>query len=244
MRSRFTQDITDKQKKEPHHPTDISVIILSAGIGSRIKSYEPRSLIKIGNKCLLEHQINCINNCFSSVEIIGVFGYLINKVIKKIGNKIRIVENQLYATTNTSESLRLGFNNTDKNNLLFIHGDLYFNIETIKKLDYSRSFIVVDTKNKIQDKEVGVTIQSEKATMLSYGLPIKWAQMAYITGKEYKILKNIFYKFEENEKKLLSFELINKIISAGGSFYCYEPKKMNILEIDCIKDINYENFNC
>ena len=54
-------------KKEAHSTT---VGILSAGIGNKIKSYEPRSLIKVGSDSLLSYQINLINNLFTSPEII------------------------------------------------------------------------------------------------------------------------------------------------------------------------------
>ena len=88
-----------------------------------------------------------------------------------------------------------------------------------------------------------MTSNKDIATILSYGLPVKWAQIAYVTGREVDILKKIFHKFDEISKKNLSFEIINKMISMGASFHCYQPQKMSILEIDCIKDINYENFN-
>ena len=37
---------------------------------------------------------------------------------------------------------------------------------------------------------------------------------------------------------MLSFEILNKMISMGAIFQCYEPKDMSILEIDRIKDLN------
>ena len=97
--------------------------------------------------------------------------------------------------------------------------------------------------NHLYDNGHDVTICDNKASILSYGLPIKWCQMAYITGKEYRILKTIFNKFTHVQKKLLSFEILNMMIDMGATFYCYEPKKMSIIEIDCKKDLNNENFN-
>ena len=73
---------------------------------------------------------------------------------------------------------------------------------------------------------------------MSYGLSTKWCQIAYITGKELKILQNIFNKFDDRCKKMLSFELLNRMISMGAVFKCYEPEGMSILEIDRIKDLN------
>ena len=150
--TRFTKKITSSPANTSH--TDMAIVILSAGIGNRIKSYEPRSLLKLGNQTLIDHQISVINNSFHFPEIIGVFGYLVDKIAKKIRGKIRIIENQIYENTNTSESLRLAFNSTTKDSLLFFHGDLYFKIDTLDGLDYSNSFLVVDNKQHMHDKEV------------------------------------------------------------------------------------------
>lgn len=237
--SRFTTKITNNKHPFKSHSNmeDTAVAILSAGTGSRIKSHEPRSLIKIGDKTLIEHQISAICDCFNLPEIITVVGCRAQKVIKKIRRSVRIVENQMHNTTNASESMRLAFNNSTKSNFLFMHGDLYFNKFTID-VDYSKSFIIVDNLNMISEKEVGVTVCNGAATILSYGLSTKWCQIVYITGKELKILQNIFSKFDDTYKKMLSFEILNKMISMGAVFRCYEPKKMSILEIDRIKDLS------
>lgn len=233
--SRFTTNITKKKNKLNN--ADIAITILSAGVGARIKSYEPRSILKIGSKTLLEHQLEVINKCFSSAEIIGVFGYDAQKIIKKF-DKIRIIENQLYETTNSSESLRLAINNTNKNGILFMHGDLLFNLDTLSPMSYNKSFVLVDNKKMFDVAEVGVTMDAnKKATIFSYGLNTKWCQMAFITGRELRIAKTIFNKFENHDKKMLLFELLNKMINLGASFDCIEPTNMKILEIDRIKDI-------
>ena len=237
MGSRFTTKITSLHKSH-NHMSDTVIAILGAGIGSRIRSHEPRSLIKIGNKTLLEHQILTLHDCFDTPEIIAVVGCKAERVIKKVRGKVRIVENQIHEITNTSESMRLAFNNSLKTNFLFMHGDLYFNANTLKNVDYGKSFVIIDNKQMIGDKEVGLTIYNNIATIFSYGLPTKWCQIAYITGKELRILRNIFNKFDITQKKMLSFEILNKMISMGAIFQCHEPKNMSILEIDRIKDLN------
>lgn len=234
IKKNYTTNIKGQKKNIPK-PEDVCVAILAAGVGARMKSYEPRSLLKIRDRTLIEHQITTINSCFDKAEIICVVGYDSQRVIKKIkDNSVRIIENQLYNTTNTSESLRLALNNTNKKGVLFMHGDLLFNPETIT-VDYTNSFVLMDTRDQIEKKEVGLTMENGKASIFSYGLECKWCQIAYITGKELRIAKQIFLKFEEQHKKLLSFEILNKIIANGGSFDCYEPEDMRILEIDKVR---------
>ena len=229
--------------KKSLYNDSISVVIVSAGVGSRIRSNEPRSLIKIKDDTLVNHQIQAITDTFKSYEIIGVFGTQIEKILKRVDNRIRVVENQLHNETNNSESMRLGLNNSIYDNVLFIHGDIYFKSKLLKSADYTKSFLVVDANEDMSEKEVGLTANGNKVSILSYGLEKKWCQMCFLTGKELKILKSIFLKFQESDKKMLSFEVINKIIENGGSFACHEKKGSHVVEIDCIKDINNENFN-
>lgn len=229
--SRFTTKIKNKQTNN-----HISICILSAGSGSKIKSYEPRSLLKFCNKHIIDIQIELLESHFNHPEIITVIGCHANKLIKKLKNKTRIVENQLHEETNSSESLRIGFNNSINENFMFIHGDIVFN-EAMLKVPYDKSFIIVDSKGMIKENEVGVTKIDTKMSIMSYGLSLKWGQVAFFTGKEYKLLCNIMNKFEPKDKKKLSFEIMNDVVNLGGSFECYEPKEMSLVEIDRIKDI-------
>jgi choline kinase len=237
--NRFTTTITEKKKNTP--PEGISVAILSAGVGNRIKSYEPRSLLKLQGSYLIDRQIQIIKEHFHEPEVIPVLGYDVKRIIKKSEHNLRVVENQLYDETNSSESLRLAVNNCENESFMFMHGDLLFNKETLMNC-YKKSFILVDNNGLFKDSEVGVTTTiGDKgrncASIMSYGLNCKWGQMAYFTGAEFKMLKSVTSKMQQRDKKLLSFEIINRVIEMGGVFECLEPDNMVIVEIDRIKDI-------
>jgi NDP-sugar pyrophosphorylase family protein len=232
----MTRFITNIRRKSVKEGDGISVAILAAGSGNKIRSYEPRSLLKLRDKRLIDHQLDTVSNFFEKSEIITVVGCHANKVIKRVKPKSRIVENQLHSETNSSESMRLAFNNAFYENFMFVHGDIYFN-EAALQVDYSKSFVITDSSKMIKDNEIGVTQINQELSIMSYGLPVKWAQIAFFTGQEYKILNSIFSKFEGQEKKKLSFEIINQVISRGGKFQCYEPNQMKLKEIDRIKDI-------
>ena len=229
IRNRYTRHIKDTKDD------NIVFIILSAGVGNRMRSYGPKCLFKTSEETILDKQISIIKSNFPQNEIILVVGFEANKVIKKIPDDIRVVENQLYQTTNSSESLRLAVNNSVSDKIFFIHGDLIFNKEIFDSLDFSRSFVLVDSKNQIEDNEVGITIVNNKATFFSYGLDTKWCQMAYIRGKEFSILKSLYNK--PGKDKLYTFEMLNMIIEKKGSLIAVEPENMNIKEIDSFKDL-------
>jgi choline kinase len=219
------------------------VALLSAGLGNRIRSNEPRSLIKIGGKCLLELQLEALSSMFSEPNILVGIGVESQKIVKKFIGRVRLVENQLYKTTGPFETLRLLVNSSTDDSLLVIHGDLYFNSNILDGADFSKSFVVSDTTGSILEREVGITSVNNKASILSYGLKDKWAQMAFFTGRELATLRNLCCKSNDDSKHLLTFEIINSIINKGGSFKVHKPDKTFIVEIDCMKDIKNENFN-
>lgn len=239
--STYSKSVTTIRKHKDSE--NVGFAILSAGVGARIKTYEPRSLIKIREKFLIDHQIDAIKSKFKDPEIIGVFGPNVCRIVKNVRGRIRIVENQKYETTNNSESLRLALNNSVKNSLMFFHGDLLIEETFFSCLNFNKSFVVYEDQGMIDEKEVGLTIMKNKATILSYGLEEKWCQAAFFKGKELKILRNIFNGFTKHDKKMLTFEIINKVIDAGGNFQAQKLQKSKILEIDCIKDIKNENTN-
>jgi hypothetical protein len=219
----------------------MQVIILAAGVGSRTRSYEPRCLLKYGNKTILENQLNIFQNKFNNVEISVVCGFDTPKMIRKIGKKARIIENTNYEHTNNGESLRLAINNSLLDNIIFLHADLIISEAMFDKVSFDKSFIFVDSNNKFDEKEVGVTVVNGKANILSHSLPTKWCQIAYLAQNEVAILRKILLKPEIDSKVLLTFEILNKIIEHGGSFEAYEIGNHFIKEIDTLKDITNEN---
>jgi len=232
--SRFTRKIKGK------HATPLQVIILAAGVGTRTKSYEPRCLLKYSGKSIIEHQIQAVNDKFTASEITIVCGFDYTKIVKRIGKQASIVENQLYETTSNGESLKLGVNNSMIDDILFMHGDLVITPAIFEKINFDKSFLLVDSSNKFDEKEVGVTVVDGKATILSYSLPTKWCQIAFLAPEETAVLRKLILRNDFNPKILLTFEMINKIIESGGSFKCFEVGNSFIKEIDSLKDINNE----
>lgn len=236
MSRRFIQKI--KKDKDP-----ITLAVLSAGAGSRIKSHEPRSLIKIKGIPLLLHQIQALTSFFSKGEIIVAVGCHANKIIKRIPRDIRVIENQLHETTGAVESLRLVVNNSVANRMFITHGDIFFTAHDLEGSDFSKSFIIVDTQNRMSEREVGVVSTDDIVNTFSYGLKTKWCQVVYLAEKEFLILQQLFLKNGESYEKMLTFEVLNLIINKGGSFVCREPDGMKLFEIDSMRDLKNENID-
>jgi len=120
----------------------MQVVILSAGIGSRLKpitNEKPKCLVNVCSKPILQHQIDIFYNDDRFDEIIIVIGYmadLIRNLIKTFYNndpKIILVENKDFLTTNNMYSLFLT-KDYIKNSFLLMNGDVILNPEIIREI--------------------------------------------------------------------------------------------------------------
>ena len=98
----------------------IHVIIPSAGIGKRMKSYGCKSLLNIKNNKLIDIQINTINNVIPNKEIILITGFDSDRLIANSPNDIIKIENENYYQNNVSKSISIGLRATKDNNAILI----------------------------------------------------------------------------------------------------------------------------
>jgi choline kinase len=213
---------------------DLTIIIPAAGMGRRMKSYGPKSLIDLGNgQSVINRQISLLNRKFPKAKIVVVVGFEKEKIISALPPDVSFLVNPIYATTNVSYSINLALNYYQPKKVLLVYGDLVFNEAT---LDFAldKSFIIVDSKQQIRDSEVGVTVVNGEVSQMSYGLTTKWAHIAYLDGKELSIFIDNFTK---QLQRYYGFEMLNIILNNGGSLQAIEPENMRIVEIDSSKDI-------
>lgn len=215
----------------------ISVIILDAGIGYRMKSYGPKSLLLANNQhTILQNTLyNLASVLRQPYEVVLTVGLEADRVIKKSPPGIRIVENQLFETTNQIEELRLALNNIIYNNVLIICGDIIFNENTLECIKQPHSTVVVDSKNRIPAHNIGITEVKDFVSIFAYDIPLKWANMAFLTEKEIKILKSICNN--RNLSKLFLYEAFNLLINKKGKLAICEPEGMQIKKIESSKDL-------
>jgi len=213
-----------------------SIIIPVAGLGQRMKSYGPKSLIKINDATILEHQLAKIHATFIQYEIILVTGFESEKIARHAKDKnVKIVVNKHFEETNVVHSIALGLIAAKYKNVLIIYGDLVFNKDAITLPLMNESLISIDPSDFMKKDEVGCTIQQNLLVNMMYGLPNKWGQMMFLTGKELELFKSIVTT--QKCARWFGFEMINEIMKQGGKFRAFTPKNAASIDVDTSKDI-------
>lgn len=224
----ITEIQVDKSKKCNKNDL-VSVILLGENHGYRMKSYGPISLIKVGNKTVLEHQVEIITGTFPKVEILLCCGFDANKVSSFVRNKlygvnIRILENQLFNNSNCCESVRLCLNNTMNDKIIICNGELIFNHYHLEQLSLEQSSVLSQEQNPDKNLDVNIISNNGCVENMSLGLMSSyWCEMMSLVDE-----KNIrqFMKIlspPEYKNKLL-FEAINDL-----------SDKTNIKVVDILK---------
>jgi NDP-sugar pyrophosphorylase family protein len=215
---------------------EYNILIPAAGLGTRMRSYNAKPLIRIAKKTLIQHQLDIINNQWVKNTITIVAGYDANKVMNAVPNKIIKVENESYENNNVVRSIGLGLRANTTDSVIIIYGDLFINSSSLKFECGNESFLVVDDKN-MDINEIGCTINNNKIEYMRYDTPMRWAQIAYLTGMELALMKNIAWN--PNNKNLYGYEAINIILDRGGQFKSVHIPGAFFRDIDCAKDITY-----
>lgn len=110
-----------------------TVVINAAGIGSRLGLGIPKSLLKIGNKTLIEYQLSTLTEIDDVRVVVGFNANEVIQVVSRFRPDAIIVFNHDYVKTNTLSSLMLGSRYTS-NDILSLDGDLIVDPADMKNL--------------------------------------------------------------------------------------------------------------
>jgi len=216
----------------------LTIIIPAAGMGRRMKSHGPKALLLLNRGVpLLERQLKILWAEHPNADIIVTIGFQDFKIRKAVRGlyPARFVSNPYYESANIAYSLRLAMQVAITRHVLIVYGDLVFNNVTVRGITSGLSAMLVDTKERFKDEEVGVQIHDDVVTNLSYGLKHKWGQMVYLTGKELAIFEETI--FNDETGNWFGYEVLNNVINRGGMFEAFEPPRMKIVEVDTVRDL-------
>jgi choline kinase len=84
-------------------------IILAAGVGSRLRPLTedlPKCLLDVGGRTLIDHQLGSLAR-YGVTDVVVVVGYRAGRIRRHLGDRVRYLDNERYASTNSLYSLWL-----------------------------------------------------------------------------------------------------------------------------------------
>ena len=143
----------------------IQVVILAAGMGSRLGRELPKPLTELGDgRTIMQQQHDNIAAAFGTdVTITTVVGYKLEHIIDAFPD-VDYVYNEQYDQTNTSKSLLRAMKATGKSGVLWMNGDVVFDpqvlVRVAGRVHADQSFVSVNT-SAVSDEEVKYTVDAD-----------------------------------------------------------------------------------
>lgn len=218
----------------PAEHDSYSIILLASHPAERMKSFEPKSLLKLDGKIsLLEYQLGLLTNRFRNREIILVCGVEADKLMNNSPAVVKI-HNENYETTGLSRSVALGLRASTQPNVIVISADLFFNHEIFDVMFADEAMIFHSSDGQSTD-HLGCNLCDGNVEFIMYGTPNQFANIVYLTGKELKRVQRLV--FNRDNDNLMWFEILNQAIDEGGRFKAVNPKNSRVKHLQCIKDV-------
>lgn len=206
----------------------VSIVLLCDAPGYRMKSYGPLPLITISNNKLIDLQIKAIQQTFTNFEIIICLGFDSEKTCKYVRSKynklpIRIVENQLFNSSNSCESVRIALNNTLNNKILICSGNLLFNSKTLSAINYNQTCVLIEN-TPCENLEVGINIDSNnEAQYFSFGAYKIWSEILFLSDENIIEIFRKIVVYPESKNKFI-FEALNEVLKSKYKIKCINNK--------------------
>mgnify|MGYP001404938583 FL=1 len=212
-----------------------SIILFTESHGYRMKNHGAVQLTKINGTCLIDHQIKAIKSRFKNFNILLSCGFESSRIWRHLKSKydkldIRLIENPLFRTTNSCESIRLALMNTSAKNVFICSSSNIFEKRHLDQLSFSDTSIFCQ-RSENNKMDLKVYKGNDNYTKLDFGVgDLSWVEMLYLDGeKSVSDLYNII-DCEEYKSKFL-FEAINKL-AAKHDVNVYENKYKEIVKLD------------
>lgn len=216
--------------------SELTVVIATAGLGRRMKSYGPKALIEVsGKQTILGRQLALVKARFPQADVVVVAGFEAERVAKVLPPGVRLVENEHYEETNAARSVVMALRASSCRRALVLHGDLVFNDRTLEGLPEDRSCVLVDTKGQIRETEVGCNVVGGLVTHFEFGLPARWCQIMHLAGRELALFRKL--ASGSARRRHFSFEVLNDLLEQDGALHAVEPHGMKIVEVDTSRDL-------
>ncbi|MDN8549838.1 NTP transferase domain-containing protein [Microbacterium sp. NM3R9] len=143
----------------------LQIVILAAGMGSRLGRSLPKPLTELSDgRSIMQQQHDNIRSAFGEdARITTVVGYRAETIVDAFPD-VDYVYNARYDQTNTSQSLLRALKASGRGGVLWMNGDVVFDPRVLGRavafIERDQSFVTVNTA-KVSDEEVKYTVTAE-----------------------------------------------------------------------------------
>src|SRR2546421_3590380 len=143
----------------------INVVILAAGLGTRLGRPHPKPLTALADgRSILRQQLDHVRKTFGDAHVSIVVGFKMDLIMEAAAAAAAFVYNELYAQTGTAKSLLKALRLAPPGGVLWLNGDVVFVPGLLELLvphiEAGRSFVAVNT-DSVADEEVKYTLDAD-----------------------------------------------------------------------------------
>jgi choline kinase len=143
----------------------IQVVILAAGMGTRLAKPWPKPLTALSDgRSIMQQQMDNISKVFGDkARVTVVVGFKL-EMIMEAHPTASFVYNEVYDQTNTSKSLLRALRASQESGVLWLNGDVVFDYKVLarvaERITADKSFVCVNTSTTA-DEEVKYTVDED-----------------------------------------------------------------------------------
>lgn len=223
----------------------MKIIILAAGIGSRLGNPFPKPLTPLKNgKSIMQMQTEHITSKFNIDDISVVVGFKKDLIMERFP-ELTYIYNPIFDRTNTSKSLLQALKKYRNEPVLWFNGDVVFDEKLLDILlphiNDNTSFVAVNT-SKVGDEEVKYTLKGAFINKLSKTVKNALGEAVGINFISSNDIKKFITRLEEcQENDYFERGLELAIEKDGIQVKAVDISAYNCMEIDFLEDL--ENVN-
>ena len=210
------------------------IIILAAGIGSRLGNPLPKPLTKLkNNKSIMQMMTENISSVYNIDLINLVVGFKKDLIMESFPD-LTYIYNQYFDQTNTAKSLLKAIKKNKDQSILWLNGDIVFDKNILLKLkeyiDKDISFVAVNT-SKVAEEEVKYTLKNNYINELSKTVENGLGEAVGINFISSRHIDSFIKRLEECDDNDYFERALEVAIEKDG----FKIKPVDISEYNCIE---------
>jgi choline kinase len=225
----------------------IQVVILAAGMGTRLARPLPKPLTELRDgRSIMKQQIDNLKTAFGeSYRVMIVVGFKLEAIIERFP-EATFVYNEFFDQTNTSKSLLKALQASGDGGVLWLNGDVVFDpqvlVRVTQQIEANQSFVVVN-QSKVSDEEVKYTLDAdafihELSKQVVGGLG-EAVGINFVAGQDKAALIKRLIEVDDQDYFERGIELA--IDSDGLRFKAVDISDLYAVEIDFAEDLDRAN---